>query len=90
MAAVKLNATMQSDLVDRIDVYCSKSGLSRSSFLAVACSQYLDSIEKKPVIADAFGNMGKLFKLAIDGKIDTDEYNSALAALESAGDILKK
>lgn len=89
MKSVKLNATMKEDLIARIDSYCSRSGMSRSGFLAVACSQYLDAMEKKPIVADAFGNMGKLFKLALDGKTDSEEYAQVLEALESCGDALK-
>lgn len=90
MAAERLNATMQADLLKRIDAYCSKSGMSRSGFLAVACSQYLDAVEKKPIVVDALGNMGKLFKLALDGKTDSDEYAQALEDLERSGEFLKK
>ena len=47
-------------------------------------------VEKKPVISDAFGNVGDLLKLALSGKADSPEYAATLAALQSAGDALKK
>ena len=90
MKSVKLNATMKEDLIARIDSYCAKSGMSRSGFLTVACNQYLDAVEKKPIVVDAFGHMGRLFKLALDGKTDSEEYAQALEELERSGDALKK
>lgn len=90
MAAVKVNVTLQADLLARIDAYCEGTGISRSAFLAMASSQYIDAIEKKSIVSDAFGHMGKLFKLALDGKTDSDEYAKALEDLEQAGDALKK
>ena len=90
MGSIKLNATMKEEMVSRIDKYCASAGMSRSAFLAMASTQYLDAVEKKPIISDAFGNVGDLLKLALSGKADSPEYAATLAALQTAGDALKK
>lgn len=90
MACVKLNATMQSEMVARIDNYCSDKGMTRSAFLAMAATQYLDALDKKPVAMSAFGDIADLFKLAVTGKVNTKEYDDKLAALEAKQEFIKK
>lgn len=89
MASMKLNATMQTEMVARIDNYCKKSGMTRSAFLSMAAAQYLDALDKQPVIGSAFGDMGELIKLAFSGKTDSPEYAAALERLETKNGILK-
>lgn len=90
MASVKVNTTMQEEMVSRIDNYCATKGMTRSAFLSMAATQYLDAIEKQPIVGDAFAKMGELFKLAVSGKTESKEYAVALSELESANAALKK
>lgn len=90
MPAVKINITLRADLLERADAYADKNATSRSGLIAMALNEYLDAMEKKPVVADAFSQFGTLMKLAMSGKNDTPEYDAAFKALEAAGETLKK
>lgn len=90
MASVKLNATIQTEMLARIDDYCDTKGMTRSAFLSMAAAQYLDAIEKQPVVMDSFATMADLFKLAIKGKADSAEYAEKLEQLEASNKIIRK
>ena len=43
--AEKFGISMKSDLLKRIDTYAEDNYLSRSGFISLACTQYLNSVE---------------------------------------------
>ena len=69
--SVKINITLRDDLLERADLYASNNAVTRSGLISLALSQYLDAMQKKPVVADAIGQMGVLLKLAVTGKTDS-------------------
>ena len=90
MKSVKINITLRDDLLERADLYASNNAVTRSGLISLALSQYLDAMQKKPVVADAIGQMGVLLKLAVTGKTDSAEYDAALKALEASQEALNK
>ena len=68
MATRKLNSTLPADLVERMDAYREKSGLSRSGIITVAVKQYLDAQELLPDVTDALRMFSKLMDSAVRGE----------------------
>ena len=89
MKSVKINISIRDDLLERADLYAEQNAVTRSGLISLALSQYLDAMQKKPVVADAFSHMGTLIKLAVSGKTDSPEYDAALKALEASQAALK-
>jgi metal-responsive CopG/Arc/MetJ family transcriptional regulator len=57
---IKINITIDTDLLRRIDNYTNDTYLNRSSFIGIACNQYLDSIEVTQAIKDMAISMRKI------------------------------
>lgn len=89
MKSIKINISIRDDLLERADLYAEQNAVTRSGLISLALSQYLDAMQKRPVVADAFGHMGTLIKLAVSGKTDSAEYDAALKALEASQAALK-
>ena len=67
MAKVKVNITMDDDLMRRIDEYADEAYTSRSGLITLACSQFLASAE----VTKAIKSMAlAMRKIADSGEID--------------------
>lgn len=69
MASVRFNVTFPPEVLDRVDVYCRKTGIPRSSLLQIAVSQYLDSVEAMPDVKKMFAAMAALVDGSFRGEI---------------------
>jgi len=55
----KLNLSIDENVADRIEIYAKKFGLSKSSFVTVACKEYIDAQDKIPDLREQIENMLK-------------------------------
>lgn len=65
--SIRVNLNMSPKLLERIDEYAERSGLSRSSTIAMCCDGYLDQLEAfraMPVMTDFLAKVSDLSELA--------------------------
>lgn len=65
----KVQISIDENLLDRIDSYADQSYMSRSGFITLACSQYLNQAEVVYAIKDLSLAMQKIAK---DKQVDKD------------------
>lgn len=64
--SIRVNLNMSPKLLERIDDYAERSGLSRSSTIAMCCDGYLDQLEAfraMPVMTDFISKITSLSEL---------------------------
>lgn len=84
MAKVKVNITLDEELISRIDGYADDNYMSRSSLISLACTQFLNSVDVTRAIQDmAFA----MRKIADSGEID-DEARRQLEDFERISKML--
>ena len=84
MAKVKVNITLDEELISRIDGYADYNYMSRSSLISLACTQFLNSVDVTRAIQDmAFA----MRKIADSGEID-DEARRQLEDFERISKML--
>lgn len=84
MAKVKVNITLDEELISRIDGYADDNYMSRSSLISLACTQFLNSVDVTRAIQDmAFA----MRKIADSGVID-DEARRQLEDFERISKML--
>lgn len=66
---MKINISLDDDLVQRIDSFADSNYMSRSGFISFACTQYLNSAEVIVMVKDMSLAMRKI---ADSGKIDSE------------------
>lgn len=81
---MKVNVSLDDDLVRRIDNFADESYMSRSGLITFACSTYLSSVEVTKAIKDMALVMRKI---ADEGKID-DETKRQLEDFERLSRML--
>lgn len=69
MAKVKVNITLDEELIARIDGYADDNYMSRSSLISLACTQFLNSVDVTRAIQDMALAMRKI---ADSGEIDNE------------------
>lgn len=69
MAKVKLNITIDEELMRRVDEYCDENFLNRSALFSVAVSGHLNSYEAAKAVKDMALTMRKI---ADRGEVDPE------------------
>lgn len=64
---MKVNITLDDDLMQRVDAYADENYMSRSGFISLACTQYLNSADVTKAIKEMALSMRKI---ADTGKVD--------------------
>lgn len=83
---MRVQISIDDNLLEKIDEYAKKNYLSRSGFISMASVQYLNQLE----VADAMNQLNFLLeKLVLEGKAD-DETKKQMLALQSVVDAIKK
>lgn len=82
MACVKLNITLQEELLNSIDEYVTKNGMTRSGFLAMAAKQYLTAASMSPALQGMMKNLSDLMQGVIDGSVPVPAVNDKLTELD--------
>lgn len=89
MASVKINITVQDELLSRIDAYADDNGMTRSGLLQMAARQYLDAVEMSPAVRSMMRNLSDLAQAVVDGKLPPAAVNDALTDLDAEYGHLK-
>lgn len=79
--ANRINITLDEDLLSRIDDYADSNSLTRSGFIALACSQYLDAMSKAPALKETLSQFFSLTSQAITGDISPNDYKAQIDSL---------
>lgn len=83
---MKINVSLDDELLNRIDAYADVSYMTRSGFISLACFQYLNHVEMMGLVKD----MGLCMrKIADSGTID-DESMRMLQDFEGLCRVLSK
>ncbi len=56
----RINITVNDDLLQKIDGFAQKNGLSRSAFLGLAAIQYINSLEAAPAVTEMLRTLASL------------------------------
>ena len=83
----KINSTLPSDLIDRMDAYGKKSGLTRSGLIFVAVKQYLDAQEIMPDVNEALQTLSKIADVAME--MSREDLTKQVGELEAKVDDLE-
>lgn len=81
---MKVNVSLDDELMVRIDNYADNNYMSRSGFISLACTQYLNSMEVMSLIKEMAFNIRKI---ADTQKID-DETKKQLESFELMAKML--
>lgn len=81
---MKINISLDDELVDRIDNYADKTYMSRSGLISLACTQYLNAQE---MILAINGLSAAMRKIAAMGEID-EQSRKELEDFERVAKIL--
>lgn len=60
----RINITVNDDLLQKIDGFAQKNGLSRSAFLGLAAIQYINSLEAAPAVTEMLRTLASLSNVA--------------------------
>ena len=88
MSVSRVNISFESSVLQRIDDYCSVNGLKRSSFVSMACIQYIRSMEMLPSIESLMDSMSSIVDSVVSGKLSSLEAQSKLSSVEDSYKIL--
>lgn len=84
MAKVKINVTLDEDLMRRVDEYAEENYLNRSSLISIATTQFLNSADVTKAVKDI---ALAIRKIADSGTID-DETRKQLEDFERLSKML--
>lgn len=84
MAKIKVNITLDEDLMRRVDEYAEENYLNRSSLVSLATTQFLNAADVTKAIKDMAFSMRKI---ADNGEID-DETRRELEDFERLSRML--
>lgn len=83
---MKINISIDEELVTRIDNYAKKNYMSRSGLISFVCVQYLNSYELMRVVKDLSGEISKIIE---SGVVD-EETGKKLENLKNISNLLVK
>lgn len=86
MAKVKIQITLEQDLLDRIEAYADRNGLTRSSMLAYAATQLMRQDEALASMATVAASMRRI---ADSGEISDDDKKQ-LEQFEAVASLLTR
>lgn len=91
MASVKINISVNPELLERMDIYSKNNAISRSGLISLAVSQYLNSIEMQPKVKQLMNQLTAAFDGALKGNLSEDEKKEVYNRMQSSyAEIEKK
>lgn len=84
MIALKVNVTLDDDLMSRIDAYADENYMTRSGFVSLACTKYLQEQEAFRLVK---GLSVAVRKISESGSADADTVRK-LQELEKIANIM--
>lgn len=86
----KVTITIDDSVLEQIDTYADKVGLSRSSLIALSCSKYIDAEKKMPAMKELVDMFVHSTGEVLTGQITKDEYKDRLDQSQLVMDYLRK
>lgn len=86
--SVKLNITMKEDLLARADSYADENGMTRSGLIALALTQYLNSVEAMPSVNKLMASMAAVVDGTFNGVLDPVEAQKRMESIQAAYSLL--
>lgn len=87
MKSMRLNVTIKSDIVERMDSYAKDNGMTRSALISIAVSQYLNAVEAMPSVQKLLAGMSEIVQQTAKGQLPPAD---ALTRLEGIQDTYGK
>lgn len=88
MSVVRYNVSLSPDAADRINAYCASTGLQRSTFISMACMQYLDAVEAMPSVQKMLAAMSSVVDGTLKGELPPDEAKSQMDSISASYKLL--
>lgn len=85
----RINITIDDDLLKRIDEYAENNSLTRSAFIALSCTKYIETESKLPIAKDLLSSFFALTGSAFKGEISPADYSNRINDLQSEISLLK-
>lgn len=82
MAAVKVNITLQEELLTRLDQYADENGMTRSGLIQMAARQYMDAVDNAPILKRIMTDLVNLTDKVNEKTISTDTAQQQLDVLD--------
>lgn len=80
--SVKYTATIDEQLLARIDACAESKGMTRSAFIALACNDFMDAVDKSPKLLSQLSDFCNLTAQAMQGHISPRDYEIKVNALQ--------
>lgn len=90
MAAVKVNITLQEDLLTRLDQYADENGMTRSGLIQMAARQYMDAIDNAPILKRIMTGLADLTEKVNEKTIGSDDAQQRLDVLDQQLEDLRE
>lgn len=90
MAAVKVNITLQEDLLTRLDQYADENGMTRSGLIQMAARQYMDAIDNAPILKRIMTGLADLTEKVNEKTIGSDDAQQRLEVLDQQLEDLRE
>lgn len=90
MKSMRLNVTIKSDIVKRMDAYAKDNGMSRSALISIAVSQYLNAVEAMPSVQKLLAGMSEIVQQIAKGQLPPADALTRLEVIqETYGKLVK-
>lgn len=84
MAYGKVNVSLPSDLLDRMEKYSKANNITRSGLVALSVSQYLNAVETLPDIQALVGSMAAVFDGTLKGELSPQEQKDRFNRIQAS------
>jgi len=88
--AQRVSLTVRSDLLERIDAFADGNGMTRSGFMSLAATQYLNAVEAMPSVNKMLNAMAAVTEGVLKGEIEPSTAKAKMAAIQSTYEELTK
>lgn len=84
MASAKVNISLPPELLERMERYSKANNISRSGFVALSVSQYLNAVETMPDLQKLVGSMAAVFDGTIKGELSEQEQKERFERIQES------
>lgn len=89
-SAKKLSVTIRADLLEKMDDYAAKNGMTRSGLIAIAVTQYLNAVEAMPSVNKMLSAMAAVTDGVLKGELPPSEAQARLDMIQATYEQLTK
>lgn len=89
MANVRINITIDEQLLTRVDAFAESHGFTRSGLLATAADTYMEAADKAPIARDSLSELFSIISDAFRAGTGTADLEQRMADLEQKLEDMK-